>query len=257
MSIIKFDDVKKHWYEIAKHTTLDDNFSFELEIHKKLLNFFHIGPYYYYIFNCTTAEVEFTSQSVKQVLGLSTAEDFSINHLLDIIHPEDLHYFYDFESKVTHFFTTLPPDKVLKYKVSYGYRARRQDGRYINILQQVVTIQSNENGAVIRVLGTHTDITHLNAGNGSTLSFIGLDGEPSYYDVNEDQVSHIPQKELFTKREKEVVELLLLNQTSKEIAETLFISKLTVDGHRKNLLKKANCNSTAELIMKVMQQQAP
>jgi DNA-binding CsgD family transcriptional regulator len=199
--------------------------------------------------------VEFTSSSVKEVLGLNAAEDFTICHLLSIIHPEDQSYFYDFETRVTRFFNNLHPEHVLKYKVSYNYRMRRQDGKYINILQQVVTIQSDKDGAVIRVLGMHTDITHLNPEKGSTLSFIGLEGVPSYYDVSEGHAAYIPKNEILTRREKEVLEQLLLGKTSKEIAETLFIAKLTVDGHRKNLLKKANCSSTRELIMKAIQQQ--
>ncbi len=238
MGTIKFDEVKKVWQEIARHTS-DNHFTYELEVHKKLLNIFHIGEYYYYIFNCATARIELVSEAVKQILGLDTAEAFSIEHLLSIIHPEDLPYFLDFENRVTRFFNGLPPEKVLKYKVSYDYRVKRQDGRYIRLLQQVVTIQSNEHGAVIRVLGIHTDITHLNKAPGSTLSFIGLEGEPSFHEVCTGQVTHgNPLKDQLSKREKQILSHLVRGETSKEISEALFISALTVDGHRKNILKK-------------------
>jgi DNA-binding CsgD family transcriptional regulator len=36
--------------------------------------------------------------------------------------------------------------------------------------------------------------------------------------------------------------------TNNQIAEKLFISPLTVDSHRKNLLTKLNANNTASLI---------
>ncbi|GAB3931954.1 LuxR C-terminal-related transcriptional regulator [Mucilaginibacter myungsuensis] len=253
MTIIKFDDFKKKWYEIARYTN-DNNFTFELEVHKKLLNIFHVGDHYYYIFNCANAEMEYVSQSVRQVLGIDTPEEFTIEYLLTIIHPQDLPYFYDFEDRVTKFFNELPPDKVLKYKVSYDYRMRRKDGSYIRILQQVVTIQSDDNGAVIRVMGVHTDITHLNKPVGSSLSFIGMDGEPSYYNVTESKVAVIPQKSIFTKRERQVLERLMQGKTSAQIAKELFIAKQTVDGHRKNLLKKTDTSSTVELTIKLMQQ---
>ena len=50
-----------------------------------------------------------------------------------------------------------------------------------------------------------------------------------------------------TNRERDVVRLLVLNQSSKEIAKKLFISSNTVDTHRRNILKKLSISSTGEL----------
>ena len=49
-------------------------------------------------------------------------------------------------------------------------------------------------------------------------------------------------------RERDVIRLLVLNNSSKEIAEKLNISSNTVDTHRSNILKKLNISSTGELI---------
>ena len=49
-------------------------------------------------------------------------------------------------------------------------------------------------------------------------------------------------------REKEVLELICAGNTNSEIAEKLFISKRTVEGHRKNLLEKTHCRNTASLV---------
>ena len=54
---------------------------------------------------------------------------------------------------------------------------------------------------------------------------------------------------LFSKREIEIIKLLAEYKTSKQIAEKLFISKNTVDTHRKNILEKARLHKTAELIV--------
>lgn len=51
-----------------------------------------------------------------------------------------------------------------------------------------------------------------------------------------------------TKREKEILQLISEGLTNHQIAEKLFISPLTVDSHRKNLLTKLNANNTASLI---------
>ncbi len=51
-----------------------------------------------------------------------------------------------------------------------------------------------------------------------------------------------------TKREQEVLELILDGKLSKEIAEILFISQNTVENHRTNLFKKFQVSNLAELI---------
>jgi DNA-binding CsgD family transcriptional regulator len=57
-----------------------------------------------------------------------------------------------------------------------------------------------------------------------------------------------PQEILLTRREKEVLTLIADGMTNNEIAEQLFISPLTVDSHRKNLITKLNARNTASLI---------
>jgi DNA-binding NarL/FixJ family response regulator len=56
-----------------------------------------------------------------------------------------------------------------------------------------------------------------------------------------------------TKREKEILQLISEGLTNNQIAEKLFISPLTVDSHRKNLLTKLNVNNTASLIKLAVQ----
>ena len=51
-----------------------------------------------------------------------------------------------------------------------------------------------------------------------------------------------------TRREKEILVLVAKGRTSIQIANTLSISKLTVDTHRKNIHKKLGINSNASLI---------
>ena len=54
--------------------------------------------------------------------------------------------------------------------------------------------------------------------------------------------------EVFSLREREVLRLLSNGKSSKEIAETLFITERTVESHRKNMLEKSGVKNTVELI---------
>jgi len=51
-----------------------------------------------------------------------------------------------------------------------------------------------------------------------------------------------------TEREIEVLELISEGMTNVEIADKLFLSKRTVEGHRQSLLEKTNSKNTASLI---------
>ena len=55
-----------------------------------------------------------------------------------------------------------------------------------------------------------------------------------------------------TEREKEVLELLCQGLSSSQIAERLFISLRTVEGHRKNLLEKTGASNAVSLAMFAM-----
>jgi DNA-binding NarL/FixJ family response regulator len=52
-----------------------------------------------------------------------------------------------------------------------------------------------------------------------------------------------------SEREKEVLLLICEEHSNAEIAEKLFISVRTVDGHRNNLLAKTGCHNTAGLVL--------
>ena len=56
-------------------------------------------------------------------------------------------------------------------------------------------------------------------------------------------------KKLLSNREREILELICAQLTTNEIAEKLFISPRTVDGHRNNLLLKTGSKNVAGLVI--------
>ena len=53
---------------------------------------------------------------------------------------------------------------------------------------------------------------------------------------------------LLSKREKEILHLISKGFTSQHIADELYISRYTVETHRKNILRKLNFNTSTELV---------
>lgn len=251
MDIIPYNEARKIWHRIAR-TTEELDLPVQTDLHKKFMNIFQVGSYYHYIFNCMSGEIEYADEKVERVLGYKP-EDFTVELLMSKIHPDDLPHFLNFENEVTAFFSKLRVDQVLKYKVRYDYRVKTNSGNYIRLLQQVVTIQSDDDGAVLRTMGVHTDITYLKEDGAPELSFIGLEGEPSYHDVAAKKV-FTPVKEVLTRREKEILAYMAQGYKSPEISAHLNISTQTVTTHRKNMLGKTATGSAAELVMTALKE---
>jgi DNA-binding NarL/FixJ family response regulator len=61
------------------------------------------------------------------------------------------------------------------------------------------------------------------------------------------------QAPVLTRREKEILQLLNEGLTGPQIAKQLFLSPLTVETHRKNLMQKLNANN-AQMLLKLARQ---
>jgi DNA-binding CsgD family transcriptional regulator len=246
-----YQESRNIWKTATKGSKTEKELQFELEIHKKLLNVFQVGDWYYLVFNLPASALDVVSPSIEQVLG-TPPEKVNLDYLLSIIHPDDMPFFLNFEHFIVRFFGELPIEKILKYKVRYDYRVRKTDGNYIRVLQQTVTLEHDDKGALLRTFIVYTDISELKKEGKPVLSLIGLEGEPSYTAIDVEQI--YKPSYFLSSRERDIIHLLIEGYVTKEIADKLDISKLTVDGYRKKLLQKTETKTVSELIAKAIRE---
>jgi DNA-binding NarL/FixJ family response regulator len=67
-------------------------------------------------------------------------------------------------------------------------------------------------------------------------------------------LSRQDNKQLITRREKEILKLIVDENTNQEIASKLFLSLRTVENHRNNLLQKLSVKNTAGLVKVAIQE---
>jgi DNA-binding NarL/FixJ family response regulator len=75
-----------------------------------------------------------------------------------------------------------------------------------------------------------------------------LTGKIYMCDESQQIIDNRDSQTIVTEREIEVLKLIADGLTNTEIAEKLFLSPLTVDRHRKNIIIKLNAKNTASLI---------
>jgi len=79
-------------------------------------------------------------------------------------------------------------------------------------------------------------------------SYYGREIINEYINYQKKPLAEKKEEIRITEREKDVLRLILEGNTTLEICEKLFVSKNTVDSHRKNLLSKLGVKNTAELV---------
>lgn len=226
------------------------------EIIDKAAKLFSAGSYYYYIFNFENLEMEYVHPNVQDILGIKP-EAFNVDAILNSMHPEDLAKMHQKEKKVLDFFMhKISREEMLQYKVVYLIRLRNTKGAYKTILHQVKTLTVSEDRKIQRVIGIHTDVTHLNTPVDHKVSLINDKGA-SYYSMETDSSYSLitdTRDTLFTKREKEIIVKISEGFDFQELAAYFHLSPHTINTHKKNILKKSGCKNTAQLITKCIRE---
>lgn len=208
------------------------------------------GASFFYVIEIQTGKYHFMGKQQESVSGY-TNEEFSLRGLqllFENIHPDEVEFVvnnvYARFAKVT---ASVAIENRKSLQFQYNYRFRRKDGKYINLMEQVYILELDENGAPSMLLGNvialdTTEVLPVRC-SGRLIKSNQM-SEIIFSKVYGNEIHPI---EMITPREREILLNLSEGKTSLVIGEKLFISRHTVDTHRRNLLKKLGCKSTVEL----------
>jgi len=107
--------------------------------------------------------------------------------------------------------------------------------------KQLQTDQSKKTSLSVFFL---EDITHLIKGDHYWCRFESSVNSLAYVQQKGKKIFN----DILSKREQEIIELIAQSKTSQEIAENQGISKLTVETHRKNMIKRLGAKDSTALI---------
>lgn len=194
---------------------------------------------YIFIYDCNTNVILYVNGAFETITG---HKNLTLEILLDIIHPDDLPYFFEQEERGLKFTNGLRFNEHFKYTMSYTYRIRKVDGSYIRILQECQAIEVNNSGHLTKTFVTHKLIPYTDIRN---------DHDYKIFDKSQGIYIDAQNSYFLSKREIEILNLIKTGYSSDEIASMLHLSKNTVLTHRKNILNKTNSKSFIELLKKL------
>lgn len=185
---------------------------------------FELDPFSYSMVYSNKAGYEYLGVTEEQTRSMG------FKYILSIVHPENISAMYS----LIKFFT----DKENKNKLYTGVFYIKVKAGWEWTYSCIKPAIFNEDGSVKYLLSTGCSIDNL------------LKNQSSYKTLKSNLPffeEHAAKYLSLTDREKEVLRLIAEEYTSKEIAAILYISPLTVDTYRKNLIEKLQVKSSIGL----------
>jgi DNA-binding CsgD family transcriptional regulator len=241
--------IKEAYKEIFKS---HDNPSLEKHI-EKIIELDAFMPYnstFFCITNTQNLAFEYISKNLTACLGMDREElkTKGMKYLWSKMHPDDLEVWLEALNELMNF--TLNEISVSdRNKMSYtwNYRLKNSKDEYVNVIQNTTPLEFDNNNKPIIGLAHYTVLSnHVEMQVCASAKLLNKNNE--YETVYFNNFSQKLLSDGISNRERDIIRLLVLNYSSKEIAKRLNITANTVDTHRRNILKKLKVSSTGEII---------
>jgi len=243
------ETVKNAYKEIFKSY---ENPSLEKHINKikELDAYLPYSSTFFCVTNTQDLNFEYISKNIKACLGLDkkTLESKGMRYFWSRIHPDDLELWLKALNELMNFTlnsTSIDDRKKMSY--TWNYRLKNANGDYVNVIQNTTPLKFDSEDKPIIGLAHYTVLSpkiKLQVCASAKL----LNEHDEYETIYFNNFSQKLLSEGISNRERDIIRLLVLNYTSKQIGDKLNISPNTVDTHRRNIIKKLNMSSTGELI---------
>jgi DNA-binding CsgD family transcriptional regulator len=193
-----------------------------------------------YVLNFKTREMV-SMTGVEEMLGY-TPEEFNFSGQGNYVHPEDIGSLAALMHTILEYVTHNQFTGELMLSVTY--RIRKKNGNYIKVLRQTSIGYNKYDRQTLYHNNLLTDISFMRSGNLVEWTFEAPDFDPNKLKMYTPPAA----SPFFSVRELEVLELIDKGLTSHAIAKALFISKHTVDTHRRKMLQKTGCPNAIALL---------
>ena len=185
----------------------------------------------------------FFSRNSKVFLGI-TKQELNPDLIISTIHEDDVSFVLE---AIKNCFRWMPENKEKAKDVLFSveYRIRKANNLIITVQRNTRVPVFDDKGNPYITISVVTEIRSRRAENfiPKAIIYNPYTGKEFMYIKTDLYIKYD-----ISKRERDVMLMLCQGMTSKLIADKLFISKHTVDGHRRSLLEKTQTSNTTELV---------
>jgi DNA-binding CsgD family transcriptional regulator len=198
----------------------------------------------FYITDVIQLDIKFISKGVRSMFGIDQ-DNVTTGFFLTTTHPDDLKRHHLARAKLISEAQEIFIKKSGTSIISSNFRGRIPGtNEYANYLYQCFIFYSKipyESTFLILVI---TDISEFDKIHKGFHYYIGND--PKAFKYPDEEL--LSKGNIFSHTEFKIIEFIEQGLSTKEIAEKLFRSPLTINTHRSNIIKKAGKSSITEVI---------
>lgn len=211
-----------------------------------------VGPFYWFIPDNRAMKIVSASDNIAQLTPFAKLEWIGQGpaFLASNVHPEDSYYFLAATSLAAELYESRPMETREKLRVNIYCRMFDAARNYRWSLIQFVARYYNDQGRIESTLAVVTDLSSFEMVKKPMMTVIDNNNkEHQYFKVltNSKKLEPLSIPHI-TKREQEVVHHIIKGLNTPQIAATLNISYHTVENHKRNLRRKTDTRTTAELV---------
>lgn len=198
---------------------------------------------FFYVADAVRMKFEFTSLRSKDLLGIEP-EELTSYHLKEATHHDDLARHGLAVAQVFKIAHELAVAKNGTRLISSNFRYRNPTGNYSGHLVQCYFFFAPAPFPAVWMFVVHTDIGWFKKMKNGYHYYLGDDIR--FFRFPDDAL--LMYGNVFSDREFEIIKLIHSGLSSEQIGEKLFLSKYTIDTHRRNILGKTGKTHISELI---------
>ena len=242
------EKMKTAWKSFYDVSAINENesvdiskFPFLSQIENNDVVIFHLNLY--------GGSLNYVSENVESVLGANRAELMKdgITQLLKQLIPQHISYSSNVTEMFREVFNSWSSSELLNLRLTVvGLHMIHPEKGEITIINNGIPIEWDKNHLATKNINLMQDISHLSKNKDYWIRIWSTvnSGKVNFFHSNfENNI----KKDILSTREKEILELIIAGKNTGDIAKKLYLSDITINNHRQNILDKFGVKNTTAL----------
>lgn len=246
MKVLMYDLGTNKWSLKSYKKAVKGN-AFLLFMDHVIYDFFISDASYFFILNSRTKTIEYVSPSVEKILKINK-EDFNLDFFVDHLTVKHKKLFLKYEKASVNFMKSLEDEDQFWIKYCYYLVLELSNEKQLKVYHQVLPFEYSDDGEIIRSLIYNTVVSSSDEDDKLILEIIDYKKIITHFEKTVISKTKNQSSIKLTQIELRIINSLSKGMTSRQISIEFGLSELTINTHRKRILKKTNCHSTSELI---------
>lgn len=241
------------WNDVFPNTIESNAEITDFTRHFPMLKLAEQSRIFFTVLKTQNLHLEYYSKNTEDVLGipLDVFEEKKINAFYEVVAPEHLEGVMTSFKHAGLYYNALKNKKDVTENMIYrcGLKLNHPKKGQIKLFwrSQVFEMLNDFNNPQ-RILLMMQDVTHLIKGDFFWFRAELKDGAETSYFTSRSDTEGCSKNDILSDREKEILTCFAEGKSPEEVSKQLFISKVTVNNHRQNMLNKMGAKDLTALI---------